>query len=184
MRKQRKSFLDFLALMGLMGLISVYQIQNVFANNTNLKVTDSKYKVVEKTDCKNGVNSFRCVQFVRNYDGDTIRFNLQNIHVFFGHNIPVRVKGVDAPEMRSKDACQRDKAHLAAAVIEKTLRAAKVINLLNASPDKYFRVDADVIADGQNLAKLLLDEGLAVSYDGGTKSKVDWCGKFPRIIND
>ena len=40
--------------------------------------------------------------------------------------------------------------------------------------DKYFRVVAKVNVDGRDLSQLLLEEGHAVIYDGGTKSK-DWC---------
>ncbi len=45
-----------------------------------------------------------------------------------------------------------------------------------ASRDKYFRIDARVLADGQDLADLLISQGLAVPYDGGTKT-ADWCAE-------
>ena len=40
--------------------------------------------------------------------------------------------------------------------------------------DKYFRINARVIADGQDLSEMLVVKGLAIPYDGGTKTK-DWC---------
>ena len=39
---------------------------------------------------------------------------------------------------------------------------------------KYFRIVADVYADGVSLTDKLIKSGYAVPYDGGTKAK-DWC---------
>ncbi len=39
---------------------------------------------------------------------------------------------------------------------------------------KYFRIVGRLIADGVDISELLLQEGLAVTYDGDTKTK-DWC---------
>jgi len=55
-----------------------------------------------------------------------------------------------------------------------TLLAAESITLKNVQRGKYFRLVASVEADGQDVSDLLIQEGLAVVYDGGTKVK-DWC---------
>ena len=39
---------------------------------------------------------------------------------------------------------------------------------------KYFRIVGRLIADGQDISDLLIQQHLAVLYDGGTKVK-DWC---------
>jgi len=39
---------------------------------------------------------------------------------------------------------------------------------------KYFRIVGRLKADGVDISELLLQEGLAVAYDGDTKTK-DWC---------
>ena len=39
---------------------------------------------------------------------------------------------------------------------------------------KYFRIAADVIVDGENLADMLIEAGMAVRYDGGKKTH-KWC---------
>jgi len=54
------------------------------------------------------------------------------------------------------------------------LRNAKTIELRNMQRGKYFRIVADVYADGQSVGEGLVREGLAVVYDGGKKIK-DWC---------
>jgi endonuclease YncB( thermonuclease family) len=59
--------------------------------------------------------------------------------------------------------------------VARLLKSAKVINLHNPKRDKYFRIVADVEFDGESLSVFLLNRGLAVSYDGGTKKDVDWC---------
>jgi len=59
--------------------------------------------------------------------------------------------------------------------VQTTLEHAHAITLKNVERGKYFRIVATVEADGQDVADLLIQEGLAVVYDGGTKVK-DWCG--------
>jgi len=45
--------------------------------------------------------------YVRNYDGDTITFNLPNLHPIIGKNIRVRLNGIDTPEIKGK--CDKEK---------------------------------------------------------------------------
>ena len=61
------------------------------------------------------------------------------------------------------------------------LRQAKVIDLRGVKRGKYFRLVAEVIADGENLSDLLLAMGLAWPYDGDTGAQV-LCGNGGRVI--
>ncbi len=54
------------------------------------------------------------------------------------------------------------------------LKNAEQITLKNMERGKYFRIAADVIVDGENLADQLIDVGVAVKYDGGKKTH-KWC---------
>ena len=45
--------------------------------------------------------------YVRNYDGDTITFNLPGLHPIIGEKINIRVNGIDTPEIRGK--CEKEK---------------------------------------------------------------------------
>jgi len=76
--------------------------------------------------------------------------------------------------MRGK--CEQEKvlARKAKQYTVTMLRNAKTIELRNMQRGKYFRVVADVYADGQSVGEGLVREGLAVVYDGGKKVK-DWC---------
>jgi micrococcal nuclease len=127
--------------------------------------------------CDHTPTQFSCVRYLRNYDADTITVEISDVHPLLGHEAQVRVNGIDAPEVRTKDACEAKAADSARLRAKEILTAAKRIDLLNVAKDKYFRILADVFVDGFSLADILLKEGLAVSYDGGRKEIVKWCDK-------
>ena len=54
------------------------------------------------------------------------------------------------------------------------LKDAEQITLKNMERGKYFRIAADVFVDGENLANVLIEAGMAISYDGGKKT-YKWC---------
>ena len=108
------------------------------------------------------------------YDGDTFRANIPNYPPLIGENIGIRINGIDTPEIRGKCAKEISLAKDAQRFAEKTLRSAKVVELRNLQRGKYFRIVADVYADGVNVGDELVKESLAVVYDGGKKVK-DWC---------
>ena len=112
--------------------------------------------------------------YVRNYDGDTITFNLPNLHPIIGKKIVVRVNGIDTPEIRGKCDQEKYDAEQAKGMVENLLKDAERIDLKNLQRGKYFRIVADVYADGENLAEALVDSGMAVRYNGGKKNS-RWC---------
>lgn len=126
-------------------------------------------------ECAHDANTFRCVKYVRNYDADTITFNIPNVHPLIGKNISVRVRHVDTPEIKGKLPCEKDAARTAKRLIENLLKNGKRIDLENIDKDKYFRILADVKVDGKDLGSLLLKNHLAYRYEGATKQKTDWC---------
>ncbi len=132
-----------------------------------------------ENSCRHDSKNFRCVKYVQNYDADTITFDIPNVHALLGKEIRVRVRGVDAPEIRSKDSCGKTKAKQAKLEVEKFLRGAKRIDLKNVGRGKYFRIVADVVADGRSLTNYILTKKLGVPYDGGKKPKVNWCDPLP-----
>jgi micrococcal nuclease len=54
------------------------------------------------------------------------------------------------------------------------LLGAEKITLRNMKRGKYFRIAADIIVDGENLADVLIGAGRAIKYDGGKKNH-KWC---------
>ena len=112
--------------------------------------------------------------YVRNYDGDTITFNLPNLHPIIGKKIRVRLNGLDTPEIRGKCDKEKYNAEQARDMVTDILKDAERIDLKNMGRGKYFRIVADVYVDGENLAEALIDSGMAVKYDGGEKN-TSWC---------
>ena len=129
------------------------------------------------SDCRHTETQFRCVEYLKNYDGDTINFNIHDEHKIIAENIGVRLNGVDTPEMRSKNSCEKTMAKKAKEYVKNRLKNARYIDLRNIKRGKYFRIVADVVVNNRYISKELLKKGLAVPYDGGTKPKVNWCEK-------
>lgn len=125
--------------------------------------------------CHHDDKNFRCVKYLKNYDGDTLTFNIPNVHPLLGSKISVRVKNIDTAEIRGKLPCEKDSARVARKLVENKLKNSQNIQLLNVERDKYFRILADVIVDGDSIADLLIKNQLAVNYDGGKKKKPNWC---------
>lgn len=126
-------------------------------------------------DCTHEITAFHCVEYVKNYDGDTVTFNIPKVHPLLGKGISVRILGLDTPERHTKNVCERRASAKAQKIVHDVLVSAKQIDLVNISRDKYFRIDADIIADGKNVKDIIMKANLAVPYDGGKKAKVDWC---------
>jgi micrococcal nuclease len=112
--------------------------------------------------------------YVRNYDGDTITFNLPKLHPIIGQKISIRVNGIDAPEIKGKCEKEKYEAKQAKGMVANILKGAKQITLKNMERGKYFRIAADVIVDGASLADVLVEAGVAVRYDGEKKTH-KWC---------
>jgi len=126
-------------------------------------------------NCQHDAKTFRCVEYIKNYDADTVTFNIKDVHPLIGEKISVRVNGLDAPEIKGKQPCEKDAARAAQRLVQNLLKNAKVINLENVGRDKYFRVLADVVIDGENLTTILLKNKLGYAYHGETKQKINWC---------
>ncbi|KQQ89581.1 thermonuclease family protein [Aureimonas sp. Leaf324] len=106
-------------------------------------------------------------------DGDTIEVEaliwpMQTVQV------AVRLRGVDAPELKGACAAETAAARDARDRLA-TLVGAGPVWLTRVSGDKYFgRVLADVATSGESdLGARLLREGLVDAYDGGRRR--DWC---------
>ena len=107
------------------------------------------------------------------YDGDTFRVDIGSLPPIVGKNIPIRLNGVDTPEIRGKCKYEKDLAIKARDFVRNKLANAKEIRLTKLQRGKYFRVVADVMIDGVSLEQELLDNKLAYKYTGGKKSS--WC---------
>jgi micrococcal nuclease len=112
---------------------------------------------------------------VKLYDGDTVTVDA---HVWPGVTIrtAVRVNGIDTPELRRPHA--KCEAEMALAERARELIAARLgerVTLTNIFLGKYAgRVVADVTTEeGESVARILLEAGLAREYHGGRRE--GWC---------
>jgi micrococcal nuclease len=101
-------------------------------------------------------------------DGDTL---LVNARPWPQHSIAVlvRIRGIDAPELKSKCPVTRRAAERARQAL--TDLTTDGIRLTNIAGDKYFgRVVADVASGNEgDIATAMLAAGWARAYDGGRK---------------
>jgi micrococcal nuclease len=116
-------------------------------------------------------------QVIKVYDGDTItiatRLPFRESPLY---RLSVRLNGIDCPEIKGKDVSDEEKA---AAIVVKDYVASlilhKYVKLENIQNEKYGRVLADVYINDIHLNGILIEQGYAVKYDGGTKHKpVSW----------
>ena len=130
-------------------------------------------------------DNFDDVKVVSVYDGDTFKVNLPCTQDIFCRDISIRVYGVDTPEMKTKNSCEKKKAKGAQALTKNILSKGSVL-LKNCQRDKYFRLLCEVSVLSQNqgydLSEELVNNHLAVRYYGETKAEVDWC-KMPKNQN-
>jgi len=118
---------------------------------------------------------------VRVYDGDTLTVNLAGLYPVFGHELGVRIIGIDTPELASScataelKAAEKRKAEQARDMVRTLVANGELVVLSELARDKYFRLLAKVEIDGVDVGETLIQKGLADRYDGGTK--VSWCGR-------
>jgi micrococcal nuclease len=103
------------------------------------------------------------------YDGDTITVML-DLGMGINRKAKCRLLGVDTPEIRTKSAAEKKAGYTARDRVRELILGKTVLLHSVAKPDKYGRLLVKVWAhDGSCVNQLLIDEGLAREYDGGTK---------------
>ncbi|EKF41917.1 thermonuclease family protein [Nitratireductor indicus] len=109
------------------------------------------------------------VRVLRVIDGDTF---VAEAHMWPGQHIQVsvRLRGIDAPEMRSKCPAERNAARKARDALTSLLEAGEV-SISAISGGKYYgRVLADVrTSDGLDIGRRLLETRLVAAYGGGRR---------------
>lgn len=121
-----------------------------------------------------GLRSGHPAEVLRVIDGDTFE---ARVAIWPGMQVTtrVRLRGVDAPEMRANCHGELTKAHAAREALTQLLSQGAV-GIANVGQDKYGgRVDADVsTARTADVAAALLERGLVRRYARGRRE--GWCG--------
>jgi endonuclease YncB( thermonuclease family) len=118
---------------------------------------------------------------IKVYDGDTLTiaaklpYNGSPLYRF-----SVRLNGIDCPEIKGKDDDEKQCAILAKNEIINLVFQKEII-LKNVQTEKYGRILADVFINDLHINQHLLDQRLAVKYDGGTKiTPKSWLNYYHR----
>ena len=114
------------------------------------------------------------VDVIRTIDGDTFEARV-SLWPGLEMTTRVRLRGIDAPELKAACESEFTKAEAAASALRRLLAEGDVA-IFNIGPDKYAgRVVADAATRRTpNVSSALLAGGFARSYDGGRRD--GWCG--------
>jgi len=107
------------------------------------------------------------------YDGDTLRVNIDSFPDIIGKNIRIRLKGIDAPEIKGKCQKEIDLAIMARDYLRNAINQSSQIELRNIQRGKYFRIVGELYVNGENMSNNLIRRKLAYHYNGGKKRS--WC---------
>ena len=110
---------------------------------------------------------------VRVIDGDTAELDL---HVFPNvvFRISVRESGIDTPEKRTRNECEKELGLRATMYTNLFLQNYRKITVYNVELGKYAgRVLGNIFVNDESLSQYLIEEGLARPYFGGHRQP--WC---------
>ncbi len=109
-------------------------------------------------------------------DGDTVKFQVGFLPTEIKPFLSVRVNGVDTPEKKPRNKCDKEDllAQKASKFTKDAVAGAKSIKVTIDGWDKYGgRILGDVILDGKSLSAMLIQSGNAREYHG--EAKQSWC---------
>jgi micrococcal nuclease len=104
------------------------------------------------------------------YDGDTITVVFKFAGTFYKWNC--RLNGIDTPEMKSKNLVEKQQAIKARDFLREQI-LGKIVEITCQEFDKYGRLLVIMNYNNTNINDLMITEGFAKSYTGGTKEEWD-----------
>ena len=152
-------------------LISTVVVVSLIAFNMGIFLVQAYAVVADYGDIPN-------CKVTKEYDGDTIYVDIPSTHPLFGKAIPIRVAHIDTPELKGKCPSEIIAANTAKNLVKKMLPPGSIITLKHVRRDNYFRVLAEVDINGGDLGTVLINAGLARTYEGTAKKS--WCSDKPQ----
>ena len=83
-----------------------------------------------------------------------------------------KINGIETPRLKGKCEKESRLAVKAKKFTEESLKAAELIDLVNMSRGKYFKIIADVMVNDEDFADRLVEKGYAVRIK---KKAHNWC---------
>ena len=110
---------------------------------------------------------------IKVYDGDTItiasKIPIKDSPLY---RFSVRLNGIDTPELKGSDEIEKRVALLARDALRDRI-LYKDVTIINVQTEKYGRLLAEVIFNGENMNEWMITQRFAVEYNGGTKKSPD-----------
>ena len=150
-------------------------IHNNTNNNSISEYTDDDYLAnITYKDTVPYVHQIHRGKVIKVYDGDTITIACKLLNFIDSpiYRLPVRLRGIDSPEMKTKSPVEKELAQKAQKALS-DLILGKIVYLTDIGMDKYGRILSNVYLDNINLSQWMLEHGYAVQYNGGTKNIPD-----------
>ena len=119
------------------------------------------------------------VKVVRVIDGDTVDVDIDLGFGIWLRKERVRIMGIDTPESRTRDKVEKkfglaSKAKLKALLKNGAILKTQVSKKGEDMKGQFGRIrGAFILDDGRKVTEVLIDEGHAVAYFGGSKDDVD-----------
>ena len=120
---------------------------------------------------------YKC-KILRVVDGDTVDVDIDLGFGIVLSNERVRIMGIDTPESRTRDAVEKKFGLASKARLKSLLGKTGILKTqINKNGEdmkgKFGRILGDfVAADGRMVTDILVEEGHAVAYFGGSKEEV------------
>ena len=121
---------------------------------------------------------YKC-KVLRIVDGDTVDIDIDLGFGIWMHRERVRIMGIDTPESRTRDKVEKTFG-LASKARLKDMLPIGSIQILKTEIDrsgedkkgKFGRILGDFLIDDRRVTEILVEEGHAVAYFGGSKEEI------------
>ena len=131
------------------------------------------FPVYAKQDCNHDITILKCVDFIKNFDADTITVNIPHLHPLLASKVNIMLAGVKAPSVNARNKCAKKVAREGKSFVYSLLKNAKYIEITEAKRAKKFAIEGKVLVDGKDLTKILLKKQYVVNKKEFKKK--DWC---------
>ena len=119
------------------------------------------------------------VKVVRVIDGDTVDVDIDLGFGIWLRKERVRIMGIDTPESRTRDKVEKKFGLASKAKLKQLLKDGAILKTQVSKKGedmkgRFGRILGDfILDDGRKVTEVLIDEGHAVAYFGGSKDDVD-----------
>jgi len=117
---------------------------------------------------------FHNVTFHRCYHVHSCFVTIPHLPNIFGDVILVRIAGIETPEILGQCTKEKELAVKARNFINTVLENAREIELYDLERGEHFNLIARVMANGENVSRLLLDQKFALPATDKAE-KPNWC---------